>query len=521
LSEKTERFENGHRAGSIHGPKAYVSDSAASFLRAVIVVASSIVTVPFLIRALPASSYSAWILVVSISSYVAMAESGASTAVVRFSVSAKKDEMSELLASALLGVTALGAIPLSIISVLAYTTDIFFAKAPPALHSKIRVALVFCCFNVFFTLWTSVISGYFTAKHRVKVTVFVSMCTLTLGNLAMVGSAIVQRSFVALAAIFGAMGLVNMLGMVLVISRSLPAREIMPWKATRISTRKIAVHCLATGWWSIATLLISGLDLFLVARIDFEAVGAYGIALKILGALFAVLSAGLTPVMAIVARAHARGDSGRVTELFLRISALTSLMLTLAGGILFVSAPVIVRILAGESYIEKTTLIFRVLIVANLVRNTGAVLGIVMVATGEHHKAYLPPAIEAVVNLGFSIFLGHLYGAIGVAIGTLIGAVTTIVLYLVLIFPRFEAFRPKRAHFVKEVVFKSVLVFMPFGVAALLTGKMVGPVVWGSFASFGLSLAVGWSVLAGEEKSNLVRQAHSLWDRQRRAKISG
>jgi O-antigen/teichoic acid export membrane protein len=295
----------------------------------------------------------------------------------------------------------------------------------------------------------------------------------------------------------------------------------MPWRATRVMARRVAVHCLATGWWNLAMLLISGLDLFLVSRIDFDAVGAYGIALKILGALFAVLSAGLTPVMAIVARAHAQGDASGVTKLFMQISAMTSLILALVGGVLFVSAPVIVRVLAGETYIQKTTLIFRVLIIANLIRNTGAVLGIVMVATGEHHKAYMPPAVEALVNLGFSIFLGSLYGAIGVAIGTLIGAITTMILYLFVIFPRFEAFHPKRARFAREAVFKPILVFMPFAVAAFVVGKSVGSVVLGTIAGLGGSLVAGWLLLDGQEKSNLIRQADTVRNRKRRKETSG
>lgn len=509
MSQRPEQTDTSER----HGAKAYLTDSAASFVRAVIVIASTIVTIPFLIRSLPTSSYSAWVLVVSISSYVAIAESGASTAVVRFASSSKREEVSEILASALLGVTMLGAIPLSIIGVLTYISDVFFTKAPLALHSKIRSALVFCCLNAFFTLWTSVISGYFTAKHRVKVTVFISTVTLTLGNLAMVGSAVSQHSFVALAMIFGVMGLFNALGMLAAVSRTVPIKAIMPWRATRVMARKVAVHCLATGWWNLAMLLISGLDLFLVSRIDFGAVGAYGLALKILGAFFVVLSAGLTPVMAVIARAHAIGDAAGVTKLFMQISAMTSLILALVGGVLFVSAPLIVRALAGETYIEKTTLIFRVLIIANLIRNTGAVLGIAMVATGEHRKAYMPPAVEAIVNLGFSIFLGSLYGAVGVAIGTLIGAITTVVLYLLFIFPRFEAFRPKRLKFLTQAIFKPAIMFLPFGAAVIAVEKAIWPVVFGTLASLTASLVVAWYLSTAREKSHLMRVGSECWRR--------
>ena len=426
-----------------HGVKAYLNDSAASLLRAIVVALSALVTVPFLVRSLPSSSYSAWVLALSVASYVGIAESGASTAVVRFSSSLKEEESSELLASALLSVTVLGIIPLSLIGILSTTSSVFFSKAPVHLHPKIRLAILLCCVNAFVMLWTSVISGYFTARHRVKVSALVSTVVSTLGNLAMVGSGWYQHSLVALAAIFAIMGCLNVGGMLLALSPTVSVLSVMPWRATKSASRKIAVHCLATGWWNLAMLLISGLDLFLVSRIDFDAVGAYGIALKLLALVFVLLSAGLTPVMAVAARAHTKGDITAVTKLFMQTSQVANSGMALVGGVLYGSAPLVVRAFAGQSYVSKTTLILRVLIVANLIRNTGAALGVVMVATGEHRKAYLPPAAEALVNLGCSVLLGHLYGAIGIAYGTLIGALTTLSLYVGRIFPRFTAFRPK------------------------------------------------------------------------------
>ena len=157
------------------------------------------------------------------------------------------------------------------VGILATTSDFFFPKAPPALYPKIRLAILLCCINAFLTLWASVISGYFTARHRVKVSALVSTVVLTLGSLAMVVSVLHQHSLVMLAAIFAAMGIFNVGGMLLAISPVMAVSLVMPWRATRSTSKKIAVHCLATGWWNLAMLLISGLDLFLVSRIDFGA----------------------------------------------------------------------------------------------------------------------------------------------------------------------------------------------------------------------------------------------------------
>ena len=498
-----------------HGAKAYLNDSAATLLRAIAVALSVFLTIPFLVRSLPAASYSAWVLALSIASYVGVAESGASTAIVRFSAS-EENEPSELIASALLTVTLLGLVPLSVIGILATTSNFFFSKAPPALYPKIRLAILLCCINAFLTLWASVISGYFTARHRVKVSALVSTVVLTLGSLAMVGSVLNQHSLVLLAAIFAAMGVFNVGGMLLAISPAISVLRVMPWRATRSTSKKIAVHCLATGWWNLAMLLISGLDLFLVSRIDFGAVGAYGIALKLLSLLFVVLSAGLTPVMAIAARAHARDDVAGVTKLFMQSTQAANSGTAFVGGMLFASAPLLVRAFAGESYVSKTTLILRVLIVANLIRNTGAALGVVMVATGEHRKAYLPPAAEALANFSFSILLGSLYGAVGIAYGTVIGALTTLILYVAVIFPRFTAFRPNRGEFLKEGVLKPAAIFVPF---ALVGAINIGHTVSISLATLGaamVSVAVTTFTLKADEKQSLLRLARLVVGRVQR-----
>lgn len=498
-----------------HGAKAYLNDSAATLLRAGAAALSVLVTIPFLVRSLPVTSYSAWVLALSIASYVGVAESGASTAIVRFSAS-DENEPSELLASALLTVTLLGLVPLLVVGILATTSDFFFPKAPPALYPKIRLAILLCCINAFLTLWASVISGYFTARHRVKVSALVSTVVLTLGSLAMVVSVLHQHSLVMLAAIFAAMGIFNVGGMLLAISPVMAVSLVMPWRATRSTSKKIAVHCLATGWWNLAMLLISGLDLFLVSRIDFGAVGAYGIALKLLSLLFVILSAGLTPVMAIAARVHATGDVAGVTKLFMQSTQAANSGTAFFGGMLFVSAPLWVRALAGESYISKTTLILRVLIVANLIRTTGAALGMVMVATGEHRKAYLPPAAEAIANLSFSIILGNIYGAVGIAYGTVIGGLTTLILYVAVIFPRFTAFRPNRGEFLKDGVLKPAAIFVPF---ALVGALNIRPTVSISLATLGaaiVSVAVTTTTLRPDEKQSLLRLARLFLSRFQR-----
>jgi O-antigen/teichoic acid export membrane protein len=71
----------------------------------------------------------------------------------------------------------------------------------------------------------------------------------------------------------------------------------------------------------------------------------------------------------------------------------------------------------------------RILLVANIVRQLCAPYATMVVATARQRVATASAITEAAVNLAASIWLAKHYGAMGVAAGTLIGAVAGIAMH--------------------------------------------------------------------------------------------
>jgi O-antigen/teichoic acid export membrane protein len=236
-----------------------------------------------------------------------------------------------------------------------------------------------------------------------------------------------------------------------------------------------------------------GLDLFVVSRVDFAKVGSYGIAIRLVGLVFGLLTAATAPLMTIASRTAATNDPAAVSRLLLQSTRVTNCANALLGGVLFTAAPMIVRFYAGEKYSQTGSTLLRLLLVGQLIRQMGGSLGIVMVATGEHRKAVVPPMADGLVNLAVSITVGTLIGAAGVAIGTIVGALVSLVLYNLVVFPKLRAFEVHPRSFVAEGVVPAILVFAPSLAAGLLLRDAEPLIV--SFATV-VQLGIGAAVLA-------------------------
>jgi O-antigen/teichoic acid export membrane protein len=85
----------------------------------------------------------------------------------------------------------------------------------------------------------------------------------------------------------------------------------------------------------------------------------------------------------------------------------------------------------GHDYASRSALFLEVLVLGNIIRELGYPYALVVVATGKQHLATLAAVSEAVVNVSLSIYLVEKIGAVGVAIGTVVGAVVSLGLHVV------------------------------------------------------------------------------------------
>lgn len=177
-----------------------------------------------------------------------------------------------------------------------------------------------------------------------------------------------------------------------------------------------------TAVWQLAMLLISGFDILIVSRVDFLSVPGYSIALSFLVFLTGSISAVVSPCLPRFAAELGQPNHGQFKILFFNYQ---SRLLQIMGVILIVLLLIpntLWEILLKDSAPAFIN-VFAVLLLATYIRFITVLYTLAVVSANMQHKVILSPLLEGFTNLSLSIVLGYWLGAIGVAIGTLIGAV--------------------------------------------------------------------------------------------------
>ena len=137
----------------------------------------------------------------------------------------------------------------------------------------------------------------------------------------------------------------------------------------------------------------------------------------------------LGPMMPASSALSTQRSSAEMGDLLARITRYTTILLLLTGLPLIVCGLPILRLWVGPMYALHSIRYLRILVLANIIRNLCAPYATMIAATGRQGAATITAIVEAVVNLGSSIYLASRFGAIGVAFGTLLGSVMSLSLH--------------------------------------------------------------------------------------------
>ena len=83
----------------------------------------------------------------------------------------------------------------------------------------------------------------------------------------------------------------------------------------------------------------------------------------------------------------------------------------------------ILRVWVGPVYAAHGALYLRILVIANMIRLSATPYSVLLMGTAQQKLAIGSPVFEGLTNLVVSLIGGYWFGAIGVAVGTLIGAI--------------------------------------------------------------------------------------------------
>jgi O-antigen/teichoic acid export membrane protein len=209
----------------------------------------------------------------------------------------------------------------------------------------------------------------------------------------------------------------------LLASQSYGLRSLFKVSRVRARTvRTFSAFCSAMLASQFSMLLISGMDLPIVAAYDFHDTGYYALATTASNILVVPFGAILTTLIPMLTGMSMGNERERMGRVLIRTTRLSTSLLAMIAVPLILGMPVLLRLWVGADYARHTLVFAEILAAAQLIRLTLAPYAIIAFSAGEQNRTLFSPAGESVVNLLLSLTLMHWLGAAGVALGTLIGA---------------------------------------------------------------------------------------------------
>ena len=244
------------------------------------------------------------------------------------------------------------------------------------------------------------------------------------------GAALMHRSLVWMAAALAVSNLVTCGMQYAAWNRWAADVRIVRRLVTRDVVRRLGHYCWGITVWLLGGLLVSGLDTTIVGVVDFDSLGYFGVATTLTLFLIQFQGAVMSALLPAAAMLHARDDRDRLGDLLVQGTRYGLVLLLLVGLPLIVAAEPLLELWVGAHYAPHTAPILQVLVGANIIRLVGLPYATLVVGTNQQHLVTRAPITEGVVNLLVSIWAGRMFGAIGVAIGTLVGAFFSIGFHL-------------------------------------------------------------------------------------------
>jgi O-antigen/teichoic acid export membrane protein len=246
-------------------------------------------------------------------------------------------------------------------------------------------------------------------------------------------------------------------------SRWVPwAGEVAVAMFDRACRHDLLKYCGTLSVWSVSMLLVNSVGIVIVGRLNLIMAGPYAIAMTASMVLVGLLNALLSPLMTTAAALYSTEESkARLPALLIRSTIGANVGLNAMLMAITVLNSYLLRAWVGESYVSTTGPILIVLVSAHCLRNIGAPYALMLVATGLHQRALLSAAMEGIANMIASVVLGTMYGAIGVAFGTFVGAAVGIIGTILLNVGRTPELTPRPVRFSVQYILFPVLLFLP------------------------------------------------------------
>jgi O-antigen/teichoic acid export membrane protein len=471
----------------------------------------------FLTRALDHDRFAAWALMLQIAAYAAYLDFGVQFAVARYLAQAIErgddEQRDRLISTSFAMLTMAGAIALLVIGAAVLFLPKIFHGIPHALIGDLRTGLTFMAISAALGLPMSTFTGVLIGLHRNEFPALAIGCTRIISALAVLVTVRYTHSLAWLALCIAATNLMGSLTQYFMAKALLPAMSVTFSKITMPMVRELTNYCSSLTIFSIAMLFVSGLDVTIVGYFDFGAVGFYAVSVTLIAFVVGLNTSVISALMTPVAVLQARGELKRINDVLFVTTCINTYANLLFTALAFLVGGVALRVWVGHAYEQRALPVLEILMLAQTLRMIGNPYTTVLAATGQHRYAISCAIAEGIGNLLCSLIGIVLLGPIGVAWGTLIGAMISVVWMLLFTMSRARLIPINRKKFLWVTTLKPVLFYAPviFYVVASLHYS-ASPVAVVSCILYTIMVA-WWQAKDIKNKKPLVRDIQITWNR--------
>ncbi len=390
---------------------------------------------PFLTRILPLEAYGAWAVALQIGTYVNVFGLGIQAAVGRYvafhHAPDRIDERDSIVASAFWALLLIALIGCAAIGVLATHTDQLFPQLSSAWQADAALATAILGLSFAVSLIGSIFGSVFLGLQQSHVPAITQLCGRVLqAGLLIAAASTRSLTMMALAHLAGSAIITLVLGWLW------RRRTLHPTIAfhlvNRRSLKELGGFCFSLTVWNLAMLLVSGLDLVILARYVPSSVPFYAVSLTLVsfiaGTLQAMASA-LTPAAAGLQAADGDGDD-RLKELLIRSLRLIAIAALLVAAPLMFAGQEILTLWVGSVYAGNSQSILALLAIATVIRTCLLPYAMIAIGTGQQRRMIYTPLIEGATSVILSLWWVHDHGVMGMAAAKIASATLGIVMLI-------------------------------------------------------------------------------------------
>ena len=427
---------------------------------------------PLLVRVMDKSAYGVWLLLLQLAAYITFFDGGIQIAISRYVArsdgSHARGYLARLLSS--VGMILVGASLVTILltALASWRLTQLFPGIPASIAPSARQALFVIGTSLALALPFTVLAGFFLGRQRNEVSAFAGSFGKFAGALGSAWAAYHHRGMLAMA-VWVALGYVIQSLIYFAFWNEEETHGLLrPSWVERPVVREFIIFCSSMLVAQFSSLLVTGLDMPIVAAFDFRAAAYYGVASILSNALTVPYGAIVSSMLPVAAEISAGEDPRRLGQLLLKTTRFATSVLCLITLPLLLVMPMFLSIWVGPDYATHALLLGEILVAAQFIRLTMFPYALIGFAAGQQQRMLVSPIVEGVTNLLSSLVLVRFMGARGVAIGTLIGALIGVWLHLTVSLSKTNCIQIDRSELIWQGILKPLALTLPLTLCALL-----------------------------------------------------